>query len=149
MRLIRLAIVLAAFSVGPAQAEGEQALAKLFRDACVEQYPSFSGTAAIAQKADLKPQKDGTFKRDGYLLNPAVKFSGKRNKGCLLAVHDADPVQTGALLAKSLNRKGIKVENASRKGRRTTLLVNVNGEAARVFIQPMMRTFTSVTISSR
>jgi len=127
-------------------AEGEVALAKLFSSACAKHFPSYSGTSAVATKAGLAAQKDGTFKGDGYLLNPNVKLSSK-GKACLLMRHGADPEVTAKALVSTLKSAGVKISKATRKGRRATFEVSVGGSPATIFVAPVHRTFTSVSIS--
>ena len=127
-------------------ASGEAELAKLFSAACASQYPAYSQTASVADRAGLKPQKDGTFKGGGILLNPNVKLSS-RGKACLTMQHGTDPEVVAKSLPAALQASGVKVSKATRKGRRYMFVVRVGGNPAEILVAPVQRTFTSISIS--
>ena len=127
-------------------AAGEAELARLFSAACASQYPDYAQTASVAERAGLKPQRDGTLKGNGILLNPNVKLSS-RGEACLAMQHDMDPEIVARALPTALKASGVKVSKATRKGNRFTFLVRVGGSTAEIFVAPVQRTFTSISIA--
>ncbi len=123
----------------------EVAISELFAEACVYTLPSFEEAASIAAERGMLPQTDGTFKGNGFTLNPAVKLTSGPS-ACIVFGKGGDHGEVANALLKTMADRGLTAESAVKKGTYVTVKLMVDGRETEIKILPFVNILTSLTI---
>ncbi|MFC4671134.1 hypothetical protein ACFO5X_21470 [Seohaeicola nanhaiensis] len=120
-------------------------LVSAFMDTCVAAFPNYAEIPRAFAAVGMQAQKDGTW--GSHVLHGRVQKS--EGRPCGIFAYGLDPVDAGESVLRALAKSGKSVSHASRKGRRTSIEVTINGQPAIIKINPLLTNFVDVSITKR